>query len=273
MKFASFVSASLLALPLTLAAPSAFAQENPCGNFDFSGGLSCRIEVEGGCTAQCTPLKFEAGCTGQCVQTPPQDCVDNCGEQCITQCNPELLDCFKGCHDECDQPTIDKCLAAHPEEDCVTIAKAQCNMHCEESCEVPPSDCQEHCNSCCFGSCDAQINFDCNFDCFAELTGGCEAQCTAPTGAIFCNGQYVHASDVKACITYLATQGIEVDASAQVKAECGLSGCSGVGDVSGCSAAPMSNASGNLGRAVGSLALLGLVIGVASERRRRKHGS
>jgi hypothetical protein len=60
---------------------------------------------------------------------------------------------------------------------------------------VPPSDCKEHCTKCCFGSCQTLKNFKCDFDCFAELKGGCDVQCSAPEGALFCNDQYFYASD------------------------------------------------------------------------------
>src|SRR5262245_11916871 len=78
-----FVDSSLLAMPIALTllsgptpearaddgGVSADAGPNPCGNFDFSGGLNCKIEVSGGCSIQCTPLQFEASCTGQCTAT------------------------------------------------------------------------------------------------------------------------------------------------------------------------------------------------------------
>src|SRR4051794_22951892 len=77
--------------------------DDPCGKFDFSQGLSCKIEVEGGCTADCTPLKLEAGCSGGCTVAATTACVDDCGTQCVAMCDPAHLDCFAGCHSECDQ--------------------------------------------------------------------------------------------------------------------------------------------------------------------------
>jgi len=228
---------ALVAL-LTLLALPAQAEDSPCGKFDFSdGGLSCRIEVEGGCKAQCTPLSFKAGCTGGCTATATQNCTGSCGTQCLAECNPELLDCFKGCHAECDEPVKKQCEEKGG-TNCTEQAVAQCDMHCETSCKVPPSNCQDHCVSCCNGGCTTQANFDCDFNCFAELKGGCEVQCSKPSGALFCNGQYVYASDIKACITWLATQGINVDASASAELTCDLNGCDLEALVdSGCSAA------------------------------------
>jgi MYXO-CTERM domain-containing protein len=250
----------------TIPSPAA-AQEDPCGNFDFSAGLDCRIEVEGGCTADCTPMKLEAGCTGQCTASAETQCVDDCGTTCIAMCNPAELDCFVGCHGECDEPVMDQCEQARPGEDCAETARAQCDIHCQEACAVPPNDCQEHCTKCCTGSCTTTVNFDCNLDCFAELQGGCEVQCQQPAGAIFCNGQYVHASDIEECITYLAEQGIQVDVSARGEVTCDLSGCEGSGSASGCSAAP-SPAKGAAGLAL-TLAVLAVSVVVSRRRPRR----
>ena len=262
--------ASLLLLPVLSFAPAALAQgANPCGNFDFSAGIDCRIEVEGGCTAQCTPLHLEAGCEGQCTATAEVACVDDCGAACVAMCDPSLLDCYAGCREECDQPLIAKCEQQKPGEDCVSIVASECNMHCTEACEVPPSDCEEHCNNCCLGSCTADVNFECNFNCFATLEGKCEAQCDAPSGALFCNGQYVNASDIEACISYLATQGVDVDVSARGSLSCGLDGCEGSSDSSlGCSAAPGASASGVSG-IFAALGLAGLAGFFAARRRRR----
>ncbi len=238
MKFkALFIS--LLAVTFALARGSNRAQAQSaesCGNFDFSSGISCKIEVEGGCQAQCTPLKFEAACTGGCSVEADTQCVDSCGTQCVLTCDPSLLDCFAGCHSECDAPTQELCESNGTRDDCADVAIAECDIHCNESCEVPPSDCQEHCNRCCTGSCTTQVNFDCNLSCFAELEGGCDVQCAKPNGALFCNGQYVNASDIEECILYLSQQGIDVDVSARGSVTCDLSGCEGDGST-GCSAA------------------------------------
>jgi hypothetical protein len=274
--FHRFAAVSLcLAVSLaTLAAPSsAFAADpadnGPCGNFDFSAGLSCKVEVSGGCTAGCTPFKFEVACGGKCTATATQQCTGSCGAQCIAQCDPKYMDCFAGCHTECDEPTTKQCQAKHPNEDCVTQARAQCDTRCKESCKVPTNSCQEHCNACCTGSCTTQVNFDCDFACRAELRGSCRVQCQKPDGAIFCNGQYVNASDVKACLAYLATRGINVDASAAGSGSCGPDGCVGTGSakVSGCAFAPA-----EADAAVGSLAAICLALAARLARARRRRG-
>jgi len=267
--------AAAATVTVALWSSSALAQtsdeNDPCGKFDFSGGLNCKIEVEGGCSAQCTPLSFKAGCQGGCTATATTSCTGSCGTQCLAECNPELLDCFAGCHAECDAELEAMCEAeGDPDVDCQEQAVAQCDMHCETSCEVPPSNCQEHCQSCCNGGCTTQANFDCDFACFAELQGGCEVQCSKPEGAIFCNGQYVYASDITACVAWLAERGLEVDASASASVSCSGGDCdiASAVDAGGlCSVeAPGSGAPD----AEGLLALMIVGLGVGVRRSRRK---
>jgi hypothetical protein len=248
-----------LAVPLSLVASVARAQDNPCGKFDTTGGLNCRIELKGGCDGKCTPLQFEAGCTGGCELSVDTTCTGDCETFCLMQCDPAHLDCFAGCHTECDEPCKTQCMTDHPGEDCVASCKGSCDMHCKSACGVTVDSCQQHCQECCHGACSTQVNLDCDLQCFAKLEGGCKVQCEAPTGAIFCNDQYVFASDVDACIRYLATQKINVDTSARVSGSVKVSSSS-------CTAAPgESSPFGTSGVAVAVAAL-----GLAAARRRAR---
>ncbi|MFO0618793.1 MAG: hypothetical protein U0414_39755 [Polyangiaceae bacterium] len=257
-----------LSSPAAVVATEAFAGAEACGKFDFSSGISCKIEVKGGCSAKCTPLNFEAGCKGTCTGMATTTCTGSCGTQCLAECNPNLLDCFAGCHAECDQPATDLCNMKNPGDDCVSIATAQCDMHCEDACKVPDTSCSEHCKACCDGGCTTQSNYQCDYDCFAKLEGGCEVQCTEPSGALFCNGQYIGASDVQGCVDYLLTQGIKVDVTARGEVTCDLTGCKGSGDAN---AGFCSYATGSADLALGGvgIAAVGLAAGLAFRRRRR----
>jgi hypothetical protein len=164
-----------------------------------------------------------------------------------------------GCHGECDQTTISICQAETPGADCVTQARAQCDVHCQQSCSGAPSNCPGQCRACCFGSCTSQINYQCDYDCFANLQGSCNVQCQQPSGALFCSGQYVHASDVEACIAYLATQGITVDVSARGSVSCGPGGCTSTANAGAAAACAVSAAGdgdgGTLAFGVGAAAV------------------
>lgn len=263
MKFMLRTIVFSVAISSGLLSSVAFAGDDPCGNFDFTGGLACKIEVSGGCSAQCQPFNFEVGCTGQCVAVAQPACVDTCGVSCLKECDPALLDCFEGCHAECDAPVQSAC-EKKAGKDCANTSKAQCDIHCKAQCKVPSSTCEEHCQSCCTGGCNTQVNYDCDYSCIAKLQGGCDVQCQKPEGALFCNGQYVHASDITACVSSLLTKGITVDASAT--ATCNVNGCNLDAAVSGCSTSGVAPVTGYGGAAFGAVAL-GLV--VARSRRKR----
>lgn len=273
MKSISRAFASVVvAAPVLVFAQAAFAQAEPCGKFDFfveGEAISCKIEVEGGCAANCTPLKLEAGCYGKCTATASTSCTASCSEQCIAQCDPGKLDCFVGCHDECDEPMKQECMNRNnPGDDCVSIAVAQCDIHCKDSCKVEPTTCDEHCNTCCSGGCQTITNYDCDYNCMVDLQGGCEVQCEEPSGALFCNGQYIGADDIEACIAYLEEQNITVDVSARGTVECDLSGCKGTGSagVGLCSTANVGTpAAGAFGFGV---ALSGLAAALLGRRRK-----
>jgi MYXO-CTERM domain-containing protein len=114
------------------------------------------------------------------------------------------------------------------------------------------------------------VNFDCDYQCIAEVEVNCKAQCTRPTGGIFCNGQFVNATDVKQCIAYLGTRlNIDVDVSATGSAACTGDGCGAEGKGSvkggGCAAAP---GSGNgVAAAFGLFGVLGLAAWIRARRR------
>jgi hypothetical protein len=168
------------------------------------------------------------------------------------------------------------CQKNHPNDDCVTQGKAQCDLHCKDSCKVPDTSCSEHCTKCCSGSCTTQVNFDCDYSCMADVEVSCKAQCSRPTGGIFCNGQFVNATDVEQCVSYLATKlKIDVDVSASASASgsssCGPGGCEATGDgkasvkASGCAAAPGSN--NGVAGAIGLVTALGVLAGIRARRR------
>ena len=272
---------SLLALPgLMLASSTAFAFTTPaeCGKFNFDeNALGCEVKVEGGCTAECTPLNFVAGCKGGCTVSATTMCTGSCGATCLAQCNPVALNCMNGCHEECDQNAIKRCEGINPPPyDCVSAGKATCQGHCEQSCAVPmkgADPCVEHCEACCHGSCTTDVNMDCDLQCFAKLEGGCKVACTQPSGGLFCNGQFVNASDVDSCIKALVAQGLKIDVSATAQVTCDLSGCDGDGNASvgglACAAAPGTES---------PFAPIAIAMGMAaagismSRRRNRKNG-
>lgn len=258
MKTLRLFSAVSVALASLAAAPAVWAQDNgPCGRFDFTSGFDCEIRVEGGCKLDCTPLSFEAACAGGCTADATTTCTGSCEAQCNAQCDPGKLDCLGGCDAECESRCVGECNVS----DCAEQCQSSCNANCKASCTGTAGDCQANCKECCHGACTTEVNINCDVDCYAKLQGGCEAQCEEPGGAIFCNGQYVGASDVDACIDWLLENyEIEVNASARGEVTCDLSGCEGNGNANAgfaCATAPVGAAAGGSGAAAALLAMVG----------------
>src|SRR5438105_1420269 len=83
-------------------------------------------------------------------------------------------------------------------------------VHCRPAPRRRAVTCQAKCEASCSGSCTAKANVDCDVSCQATgyanceamLTGGCQAQCTTPQGALFCDGQYVDTgNNLQQCIS------------------------------------------------------------------------
>ena len=72
--------------------------------------------------------------------------------------------------------------------------------------------------------CQVSCQSDLYVDCKAEVQGGCEVQCSAPEGALFCDGQFIEVGDVESCIDALRDLlDIEVSFEAEASASATLS--------------------------------------------------
>lgn len=222
--------AAASALALFSFGSSAFAQSSgaaACGNLEALAFGECHLEFEGGCKAKCTPLSFVAACDGQCNASIDASCTADCSGSCNAECNadPGSFSCQGSCEADCTASTEAQCGT---DSECKAYFEANCEAQCEAECEaVPPmADCEAQCQGCCSGSCEVDANFDCSLECTADLKGGCEVDCDAPEGALFCDGQYIAVTDLSECINYLATQGISVEFEAKASASASVSGCS-----------------------------------------------
>jgi hypothetical protein len=207
-----------------------------CGNLDFSGHEMCKVETMGGCTAQCTPVNvdlscaasFEAMCSGMCNASLDVNCQAMCDTTCMESCsgNPGSFDCSGSCNADCSGHCQSDCSSNANQSQCEASCKATCGADCNVKCQaVPPmASCSAECMGSCGGSCTAQANINCQVNCQASLyanceatvTGGCMAQCSQPSGALFCNGEFVNTNSVNDCINQLKAlfPTIYVDASA-----------------------------------------------------------
>ena len=286
------LSAAALALALVFAPKDAHAGIAACGNIDVKANANCKVEVKGGCNAQCTPVKFEAACSakfqvkcdGRCNAEVKTECTAVCGGTCNATCNadPGKFDCKANCSADCEGECATRCQGNANGSECQASCKGSCSARCDASCSgTPPSaSCQARCGACCSGSCKAKVNLDCNATCQAEtyasckgeLSGGCKVQCEKPEGALFCDGNYVDTGgNLASCIDALKTLlNLRVDIPAQGSANCTGTGCTAEGEatanVGACELAPAGTS-----RPVGAAGVvLGLGAVVFAARRRRR---
>ena len=205
LRFRTTLLAAAAAGVSMLGASTSFAATNPCGNIELTSITECHFEFEGGCKAKCEPLSFVAACDGECNLSIEGGCSAACEADCSAECevNPGSFDCNASCTSECNANVQAQCDSG--DNECITYCEAQCSSECEASCTAtPPSaSCEAKCSASCDAGCEVDANFDCSLECQAELKGGCEVQCDAPEGALFCDGQYLAVSDFPACVEYL----------------------------------------------------------------------
>ena len=287
-RIVSGLAAGALGLALVLAPKPAFAGIEACGNIDVKADAKCKVEVKGGCTAQCEPVrfeaacaaKFEASCSGKCNATIQSSCTSTCNGSCQGNCtaNPPAFECKGSCVADCEGSCSAACQGKANGSECQASCKASCSGRCDASCKGTPgsASCEGKCSACCSGSCTAKANIDCNVKCQAEtyvsckgdLSGGCKVQCENPNGALFCDGNYVDTgNNLSNCINALnAVLKLRVDVSGSASCSGNTCEAEGTASIGACSASPVSPASRPLGAAGAVLGLGALAFLV---RRRR----
>jgi hypothetical protein len=288
--------AALAVSPLFVAASAHADGIDACNNINISANAQCELLVEGGCTARCEEVQFRASCSaklyaecgGQCNIQANAQCGFDCKADCSAKCtvDPGSFDCRAGCEANCGAKCDAYCAADANSADCRAHCDATCAGECDAGCTgtKPEASCDAKCEAACSGSCDAQANIDCQVKCQAEssaqceteLKGGCVAQCQKPDGALFCNGEYVDASDnLKNCLAYLeGILKIDVEgyAYADGNAECRDGQCTAEGEAGAgisCSASPVGSSPWGAGAVFGAAVVGAGVLAVRRHSRRR----
>jgi hypothetical protein len=293
MKLGLSLAATSLCLALGVWSGTAHAGLSSCGDIDVEADAECKVEVKGGCTAQCEPpqlelacsAKLQASCSGKCTASAEASCSASCDVDCKAKCavDPGSFECSASCKADIDAHCAGECKGeasgsqAHGE--CVASCKASISAECDASCEgTPPSaTCEAKCQGSCEGSCTGKARVDCQVDCqadgYAKCEGDlklkCEGECTKPEGALFCDGQYVdHGGNLKDCITSLnAWLKAHVDVSAQGTASGSCANNSCEAEAEGEAKASCATVPG--GPAGGGIALVGMMLAGAAIARRR----
>lgn len=258
-----------------------------CGNlyFEAEGNFECEVYVDPPeCKAKCEPLTFEAecaaelqvGCEGECNVTAEASCTSSCQGSCEASCSGGEFDCEAYCEGNCTADCDAQCSASSNKGECRASCEATCQGECAAGCNVQQPDCQAQCQGCCSGECTAEVNMDCQIDCQAsgyvdckaQLQGGCEAQCDSGDGAMFCDGQYVQATNIDDCAAALADY-FSIEVQFYSDAECSGNSCKAeAGCSADCAAAP-SDSDFSFGLMALGMATFGLAFGRRVVKRRK----
>ncbi len=230
-------------------APLAHAAISACGNVYVSAHASCEFVQTTACSTKCVPTatftacaaQLYVGCDGQCVETTTASCTETCTPTCVTECmttqatttppNSRGL-CMSQCQQDCNGSCAGQDAVGPCRSSCAHNCDAKCDKHCTDTDTM--TACTDKCSTVCTGDCSAQSTSTCQIDCQATGFSACETtvsqkcteKCTNSGGAIFCDGQFLDASDLSACAAELAAKlDIHVDVSVKATVN-GKSGCS-----------------------------------------------
>jgi hypothetical protein len=285
-KFASFAAGATVVL---LSGSARADIISDCGGAVFNGNETCTVDVSDSCDIACQPPKLqvacdaqlEVGCSGGCNATLPScqaDCEGGCSGKCAV--DPGTFDCKTDCNTTCQGDCSGACASAGDQTTCAGQCNASCAARCNTQCSgTPPSaDCSGQCDLSCQGSCSGKANLTCDIDCQAmgsvscaaslkeKCTGGCMAH-----NAIFCNGNFINATDADACVNELkALFNIKVTGYASASSDCDGGTCEGqaaAGGAVSCDMAP--GGEPPLSGGILGFGFVASVVGVARRRRAR----
>ena len=286
------LSMSALLFGLTVLPSSAHAKAlDKCGGIFLSAASSCEFKPIQDCQTTCSTTSVETVCAAKtstmcsasCTTTDTTACVktrtDSCSKECSTITSKSSHDvCVSECTDDC---TSDATSKGKFNGDNGTCGKA-CSHNCSEQCDScsttdQQTDCMTKCTSIVQNECVEEVNRDCELDCQTtnfescqtDTVNTCNTSCTDKGGAIFCDGQFLEASNLQDCADQLAAEfsfNIDVTAHVAVSGDGAVTTTNKDGSktTTKCSYGP-APAHRN-GMIFGALAALGLVV---ARRRRR----
>jgi hypothetical protein len=234
-------SALLGACVLFSAAPAAHADFEECGSIFVSADAKCEWRKTEQCMTECKTETVETACSAklytscqnECTASASTTCTSGCSQSCTTSCTqqaaqPEPPNCMGLCRSDCAK-TCDN--GGHGQRG--ACCAHGCNRRCEDKCKdrddpiAKPAECTETCMNACSGSCTAQATLECQLncqtdvytECETETVKTCETKCKEDGGAIFCDGQFVNATNARSCADELkAKLDFDIDVKASVTA-------------------------------------------------------
>ena len=273
---------------------TAKAELAACGGVFLSGDAKCEYREKEQCMTECKTTTVEKACVAkvytscenQCTETATTTCSSSCSQSCTSQCQTEVTsskpaNCMGLCTSDCQK----SCRDGGRRGACCGYT---CNDRCEEKCKDAPAqvtqmtECTNACMSACSGSCTAQVNVECQLNCQeltytqceTELVETCETKCMDDGGAIFCDGQFVNASNAKSCADEIKAK-INIDIDVKATANAAGDALDNAADKAEDRADDVCSVSavGMGSKGLSSLALLSLSAGVLTVQRvRRRRG-
>lgn len=235
----SIIGAGLSAFVGLATAGTAHANQlDSCGGiFVAKGEASCEYRPREECMTSCTKeevqgacvAKINTMCEGGCTATATVECESSCTDSCTTSCEEQETPptCEELCTADCKEDFCDGFCDG--ESQCNSCCGHNCDRKCDRKCEgvedpEPETVCMTNCTEACSGSCSAQASTECHLDCQTEVYEECETDmvetctttCEDKGGALFCDGQFVSASDIEDCAADLEA---ELDISISIEAD------------------------------------------------------
>lgn len=257
-----------------------------CGGVYLNADAKCEFKQIQECQTSCSTTSVEQVCAQKTYTTCSQTCTDSASTSCKTtqsdSCSKECETistkssrevCVSKCSDSCTESAVSNNHFNGNRNKCQKNCSHDCNARCDSSSTSDQTtDCETKCLSVVENVCVEEVNRECvlgcqtdNFEsCETATVETCNTTCKDKGGALFCDGQFIGASNVQACADQLATEfSLAVDVAVKAVVET-TEDCIDSAE-SKCSFSPPKR-SGGSAMALGALAALGVVL---SRRRRR----
>jgi hypothetical protein len=288
------LGASVCLLGFALVPATAHAKAlDKCGGIFLTASSHCEFKPIQECMTTCSVTATEqvcaqktftacsSNCTASEMTTCTQTHTDSCMQQCETISSKSSHEvCVSQCTDSCTNDAVSKNRFGGDRHTCGRNCSHDCEARCESSrSDDQSTDCSTKCTSVVQNECTEEVTRDCvlscqteNYtSCQTETVNTCNTSCQNKGGAIFCDGQFLEASDLQACADQLATEfsfNIDVDVNVKVNGNGTVTTTNDDGSKNttkvSCAFSPETGAGG--GMAIGALTMLGVLIG----RRRRR---
>jgi hypothetical protein len=293
VRIASALTASALLFGLSILPTTAHAKAlDQCGGIFLTADSKCEFKPVQDCMTTCATTsveqacaqKTETMCSGNCTTTDTTSCTQTHTDSCMKECDTIVS---KSSHDVCTSECTDNCTGDAVSKGHFGGDMGKCHQNCGQDCDTDcdscsttdqSTDCMTKCMSVVQNECTEEVNRECVLSCQTDNYTSCETDtvntcttsCHDKGGALFCDGQFIDASDIKSCADQLATEfSFNIDLSAMVAVSGNgtvtTTNSDGSKTTTKCSFSPPTRDRNGMA-ALGTLAALGIVV---ARRRRR----